>query len=91
MALWDTTDWTIAERVKPKMRGQSISQNMLKDMYNAWPMLLRSGARTGAEARTGYVPRTGAEARTGARPVPTINEVHRVNKAASLSVVVAYL
>jgi hypothetical protein len=47
IALWDITDWTIAERVKPKMRGQSISQNMLKDMYNAWPILLRSEARTG--------------------------------------------
>ena len=31
----DTTAWTIPERVKPRIKGHRISQNMLKEVYNA--------------------------------------------------------
>src|SRR6266699_6470194 len=37
----DTTAWTIPERVKPRMRGQRISQNMLQAIYNASAILVR--------------------------------------------------
>src|SRR5579883_3409299 len=33
----ETTAWTIAERVKPRMSGQRISQNILKAVKSAWP------------------------------------------------------
>jgi hypothetical protein len=32
----------IPESVKPRISGQRISHNMLKDMNNAWPILWRS-------------------------------------------------
>src|SRR5438874_7292638 len=37
---WETTAWTIPERVKPRMSGQRISHNILKDVNRACPMLL---------------------------------------------------
>src|ERR1700686_5361373 len=40
IASWDTTAWTIPERVKPRINGQRISQNILKDVNNACPILL---------------------------------------------------
>jgi len=39
MAWRETTAWTIPERVKPRINGQRISQNMLKDVNNACPIL----------------------------------------------------
>jgi hypothetical protein len=37
----DTTAWIIPERAKPKMRGQRISQNMLKAIKRASRILRR--------------------------------------------------
>src|SRR5262249_23418959 len=37
----DTTAWTMAERVKPRMSGQRISQLMLKAMKSASSTLVR--------------------------------------------------
>src|SRR2546430_12521916 len=37
-----TTAWTIPERVKPRIRGQRISQNILKAIKRACPILVRT-------------------------------------------------
>src|SRR5450755_3902216 len=41
IAWWDTTAWTIPESVKPRMRGQRISQNMLKAVNKASRIAIR--------------------------------------------------